>query len=145
MAFLLLQANTLNNTVIKINNFIKILLYLLLIQLFHSLPLCVKLNIKIYLSLGVCYQLMAQWTYFHNLDPFIIQFTESFGLRWYSMAYIMGFFVGYLLLKTLIKKKPYTFIKKRFDGLNPMGRFWRGDRRPNGFRLILCPTHTYRI
>ena len=46
---------------------------------------------------------MANWTYFHSLDPFIIQFTESFGLRWYSMAYIMGFCVGYFLIKSLIK------------------------------------------
>ena len=47
---------------------------------------------------------MAKWTYLHDLDPFIIQFTENFGIRWYSMAYIIGFIVGYLLIKWLIKK-----------------------------------------
>lgn len=30
----------------------------------------------------------------HNLDPFLIQFTESFGLRWYSLAYLTGFALG---------------------------------------------------
>ncbi len=38
------------------------------------------------------------WTYFHNLDPFIIQFTQNFGIRWYSMAYIAGFILGYYLI-----------------------------------------------
>ena len=48
---------------------------------------------------------MATWTYFHNLDPFIIQFTDNFGIRWYSMAYIMGFITSYFLLRWLIHKK----------------------------------------
>ena len=47
---------------------------------------------------------MATWTYFHNLDPFIIQFTDNFGIRWYSMAYIIGFITSYLLIKWLIRK-----------------------------------------
>ena len=41
---------------------------------------------------------MAKWTYFHHLNPFIIQFTENFGIRWYSMSYIMGFLCGYYLI-----------------------------------------------
>lgn len=47
---------------------------------------------------------MAKWTYFHSLDPFIIQFTDNFGIRWYSMAYIIGFVMAYLLIKWLIRK-----------------------------------------
>ncbi len=44
------------------------------------------------------------WTYFHQMDPFIIQLTDTFGIRWYSMAYIMGFVMGYYLInKWLIK------------------------------------------
>src|SRR3989344_2987169 len=31
----------------------------------------------------------------HNLDPFAIQFTETFGIRWYGLAYLMGFINGY--------------------------------------------------
>ncbi len=38
----------------------------------------------------------AHWV--HNLDPFAIQFTESFGIRWYGLAYMFGFLIGALLL-----------------------------------------------
>ncbi len=48
---------------------------------------------------------MAFWTWFHNIDPFIIQITDNFGLRWYSMSYIMGFFMVYLCVRWLIYKK----------------------------------------
>ncbi len=38
----------------------------------------------------------------HNLDPFAIQITETFGVRWYGLAYLGGFLGGYyaILLKT---------------------------------------------
>ena len=49
---------------------------------------------------------MARWTYFHTLDPFIIQLTENIGLRWYSLSYILGFLCAYYLIdRYLIKKK----------------------------------------
>ena len=48
---------------------------------------------------------MGKWNYFHSMDPFIIAFTENFGLRWYSMAYIIGFFIVYILLLRVIKNK----------------------------------------
>ena len=47
---------------------------------------------------------MAHWTYYHNLDPFIWKLTENFGLRWYSMAYILGAVSTYFLAIYLIKK-----------------------------------------
>ncbi|MBC6415338.1 MAG: prolipoprotein diacylglyceryl transferase [Bdellovibrionales bacterium] len=43
--------------------------------------------------------------YYHQLDPFIIQFTGNFGLRWYSMAYILAIMFSYFLAKYLIKKQ----------------------------------------
>ncbi len=46
---------------------------------------------------------MATW--FHSIDPFIFQITDTFGLRWYSTAYIMGFLTSYLLIRRLIYKK----------------------------------------
>ena len=55
---------------------------------------------------------MATWNYFHTLDPFIIHFTGNFGIRWYSMAYIMGFFTGWLILKWLIKINATSLLKK---------------------------------
>ncbi len=35
--------------------------------------------------------------YFHTIDPFAIQFTESFGVRWYGLAYMAGFLIAWLL------------------------------------------------
>ncbi len=31
----------------------------------------------------------------HNLDPFALQFTDTFGIRWYGLAYLAGFVAGY--------------------------------------------------
>jgi len=42
--------------------------------------------------------------YLHKLDPFIFQVTETFGPRWYGMAYVMAFICGYALLGWLAKK-----------------------------------------
>ena len=44
-------------------------------------------------------------TYIHHLDPFAIQFTESFGLRWYGLAYVSGFVVAFFLLRWFVKLK----------------------------------------
>lgn len=38
----------------------------------------------------------AHWV--HNLDPFLIQFTEEFGIRYYGLAYLAGFVAGGYLL-----------------------------------------------
>ncbi len=40
----------------------------------------------------------------HNLDPFLIQFTETIGIRWYGLAYIMGFVVGAFLMVFLARR-----------------------------------------
>ena len=44
-------------------------------------------------------------TYVHDLDPVIFQITEGIALRWYGLAYLAGFFAGYLLLKRLAERK----------------------------------------
>ena len=43
-------------------------------------------------------------TYIHNIDPFLIQFTENFGVRWYGLAYLAGFVVGYFFLQQMIRR-----------------------------------------
>ena len=48
---------------------------------------------------------MSTWV--HDLDPFLVQFGESFGIRWYGLAYLTGFFAGAWLM---------TFIAKRGRG-----------------------------
>jgi phosphatidylglycerol---prolipoprotein diacylglyceryl transferase len=46
--------------------------------------------------------------YFLNqFSPFIFQFNESFGLRWYGLAYVASFLIGYLLYKRL-SERGYT-------------------------------------
>ncbi len=37
--------------------------------------------------------------YLHLLSPFLVQFTETFGIRWYGLAYLVGFYVGYLAIR----------------------------------------------
>ena len=44
------------------------------------------------------------FAYYHQLDPFLIQFTENFGIRWYSLAYIAGAFLTWPVGIYLIKK-----------------------------------------
>ena len=38
-------------------------------------------------------------SYIHALDPFAWQISDSFGIRWYGLAYLTGFVVAWLLLK----------------------------------------------
>lgn len=42
--------------------------------------------------------------YLHRLDPFIFHVTETFGPRWYGMAYVLAFICGYALLTWLSKR-----------------------------------------
>ena len=42
--------------------------------------------------------------YLHNLDPFIFRVSESFGPRWYGMAYVLAFMSGYALMGWLAKR-----------------------------------------
>lgn len=37
--------------------------------------------------------------YVHNLSPFLLQFNETFGLRWYGLAYVAGFIAGFYLYR----------------------------------------------
>lgn len=39
---------------------------------------------------------LAYWV--HNLSPFVIQFTDTFGIRYYGLSYLLGFVGGALLL-----------------------------------------------
>lgn len=50
---------------------------------------------------------MNPTTYVHDLDPVILQITDSIALRWYGVAYLMGFIGGYFLLSWLSRRKLY--------------------------------------
>ena len=42
--------------------------------------------------------------YVHQLSPFALQFTETFGIRWYGLAYLAGFIIAYLFIDSMAKK-----------------------------------------
>jgi phosphatidylglycerol---prolipoprotein diacylglyceryl transferase len=39
--------------------------------------------------------------YVHDLSPFLLRFSENFGLRWYGLSYVAAFFVGILVVRRL--------------------------------------------
>lgn len=45
-----------------------------------------------------------QQYYLHRISPFIIRFSENFGLRWYGLSYVAGFVAGLMLLRYLSKR-----------------------------------------
>lgn len=40
----------------------------------------------------------------HLLSPFLVEFWEGFGIRWYGLAYVCGFVAAYFLYKWLARK-----------------------------------------
>ncbi|MBU3664847.1 MAG: prolipoprotein diacylglyceryl transferase [Chthoniobacterales bacterium] len=46
--------------------------------------------------------MIAYWL--HNLDPFAIRFGESFGIRWYGLAYLAAFAAAYLIYRNLARR-----------------------------------------
>jgi phosphatidylglycerol:prolipoprotein diacylglycerol transferase len=40
-------------------------------------------------------------SYLHSLDPTALQFSDSFGIKWYGLSYLTGFVVGWLILRWL--------------------------------------------
>lgn len=47
--------------------------------------------------------LLAAW--FHDLDPFIVRISGDIGIRWYGASYVAGFFIAYLLLRLLARRR----------------------------------------
>ncbi len=41
----------------------------------------------------------------HSLSPFLLQFSENFGIRWYGTAYLVGFLFGYFLITWLSERQ----------------------------------------
>jgi phosphatidylglycerol:prolipoprotein diacylglycerol transferase len=42
--------------------------------------------------------------YVHDLNPFLVRFSEAFGIRWYGVSYLAAFLVGFLLYRHLARK-----------------------------------------
>ncbi len=45
--------------------------------------------------------------YLHTLSPFIVEFRNGIGLRWYGLAYVLAFLLGYQLYLWLARRR-YT-------------------------------------
>jgi phosphatidylglycerol:prolipoprotein diacylglycerol transferase len=45
--------------------------------------------------------------YLHNLSPFIVELRNGIGLRWYGLAYVLAFLLGYWLYLWLARRR-YT-------------------------------------
>ena len=58
---------------------------------------------------------LASWT--HVNDPFIVQFSENFGVRWYGLAYVVGFAAGMWLLHIYYKKGRSPFNPEQQNSL----------------------------
>ncbi|MCB0377736.1 MAG: prolipoprotein diacylglyceryl transferase [Bdellovibrionales bacterium] len=48
---------------------------------------------------------MEHKVWVHDLDPFLIQFTDSIGVRWYGLAYVTGFICAFFFMKWFSDKK----------------------------------------
>jgi phosphatidylglycerol:prolipoprotein diacylglycerol transferase len=46
---------------------------------------------------------LAAWL--HTLSPVIVRLTDSFAIRWYGVAYLAGFAVGYAVLVALARRR----------------------------------------
>lgn len=44
-------------------------------------------------------------SYIHRLNPFAIRFTETFGVRWYGLAYAAGFLLAWLFIRWMAKTR----------------------------------------
>ncbi|MBD9269676.1 MAG: prolipoprotein diacylglyceryl transferase [Akkermansia sp.] len=56
---------------------------------------------------------MSASPYIHDLNPVIWQITDSIALRWYGVAYLLGFIAGYFLLSWLSRRKLYPVPQDR--------------------------------
>ena len=56
---------------------------------------------------------MSASPYVHDLNPVIWQITDSIALRWYGVAYLLGFIAGYFLLSWLSRRKLYPVPEDR--------------------------------
>jgi phosphatidylglycerol:prolipoprotein diacylglycerol transferase len=46
--------------------------------------------------------MLAAWL--HDLSPFLLRFTDSFGFRWYGLSYAAGFIVAWLIMRWLSRR-----------------------------------------
>lgn len=55
--------------------------------------------------------------YLHTMDPFAIDFGGGWGIRWYGLSYLVGFYIGYLLIKRVTRAGISTLAPDRVADL----------------------------
>src|ERR1700677_3072599 len=40
----------------------------------------------------------------HNISPFLIEFSNGVGIRWYGLAYLAGFVIAYFSMDLMAKR-----------------------------------------
>ena len=55
--------------------------------------------------------------YLHTLDPFALDFGGGWGIRWYGLSYLVGFYLGYLLVKRVARAGISTLTPDRVADL----------------------------
>lgn len=51
----------------------------------------------------------------HTLDPFIVQFTPSFGLRWYGLCYALGLACAWTIMRAVARRGRVGLSTKQVD------------------------------
>ncbi len=57
---------------------------------------------------------LSYWT--HNLDPVIFHIAGPMAVRWYGLAYLLGFLGAYLILRTLAKRNEFAVPAEELSG-----------------------------
>lgn len=65
------------------------------------------------MSAHFTHTLFSLAAYYHDLSPFIVRFTDTFGIRWYGLSYVLGFMLGYLTLRWLARRGLAPFPAER--------------------------------
>lgn len=52
-------------------------------------------------------------TYVHNLDPVALPIYKGIALRWYGLAYLLGFLAGFLLLRSLARRRLWVLAPEK--------------------------------
>lgn len=56
---------------------------------------------------------MSEAVYVHSLSPYAIHFGGNWGIRWYGLAYVLGLFLGVLILRRLARKERFVLTEDR--------------------------------
>ncbi|MHC4910611.1 MAG: prolipoprotein diacylglyceryl transferase [Planctomycetota bacterium] len=51
-------------------------------------------------------------SYVYGLDPFAVRFSGNFGIRWYGLAYALGFLLGWVVLRHFARTKRTPLVDK---------------------------------